>query len=223
MPHRLRPTAALIIGSLALCVTIGGTAYATAKISGRKIVNHSIAGKKLINNTLTGTQINESRLGTVPRAIAAGNAGTVDHVTVRKIFYAPTTKLATPTTILHLGGLVLKSTCSNGDLDIVATSTVDHAHLASEMWNSAQGGRPDGLHHSDFGPNSATRLDSLTDGNAWGETSFTYTRANGIILNGQVSFDSSDLNPLLPGDGDIFDNTAACLVSGFVMSTTAAQ
>ena len=82
-------------------------------------------------------------------------------------------------------------------------------------------GSPDGLHHSDFGPNSASHLESLGDGNPWGETSFTYTRKNGIIVNGQLSFDSSDLNPTHPGDGDIFDHTAKCLVSGFVTSTTA--
>ena len=77
------------------------------------------------------------------------------------------------------------------------------------------------MHHSDFGPHSASHLDSLGDGNAYGETSFTYTRPNGTTVNGQLSFDSSDLNPFHPGDGDIFDRTAKCLVSGFVMSTAA--
>ncbi|HEX3823960.1 MAG TPA: hypothetical protein VHV79_05820 [Mycobacteriales bacterium] len=42
-------------------------------------------------------------------------------------------------------------------------------------------------------------------------------------MNGQLSFDSSDLNPTDPGDGDIFDHTAKCLVSGFVTSTTASR
>jgi hypothetical protein len=157
----------------------------------------------------------------VPKASLAGNASKIDGFTVRKIFYAPATNSTTSTTILHLGGLVLKATCANGDIDVTATSTVDHAHLASEMYNSASGGGPDGLHHSDFGPASAIHLESLNDGNAWGETSFTYTRGNGTVVNGQVSFDSSDLNPLHPGDGDIFNNTAKCLVSGFAMSTTA--
>ncbi|MDT5015980.1 MAG: hypothetical protein QOD39_2140 [Mycobacterium sp.] len=213
----------MIIASLALFVAIGGSAYATVTISGGSIADHSIAGRKLINNTLTGKQIKESRLGAVPKANSAGNAKTVGHITVRKVFYAPTTTSATPKTILQLGGLVLKATCRNGDLEVVMTSTVDHAHLASEMWNSAGGGNADGLHHSDFGPNSASHLESLGDGNAYGETSFTYTRANGTIVNGQVSFDSSDLNPVHPGDGDIFNNTAKCLVSGLVMSTTAAR
>jgi hypothetical protein len=205
----------LIVAGFALVIAIGGTAYATATISGSTITDHSIAGRKLINNTLTGTQIKESALGTVP------NASKVGGITVRKIFYAPAHNSSTPKTILHLGGLVLKATCAHGDLDITTTSTVNHAHLASEMWNSAQGGSADGLHHSDFGPASATHLESLTDGNAYGETSFTYTRGNGTIVNGQVSFDSSDLNVIHPGDGDIFNHTAKCLASGFAMSTTA--
>jgi hypothetical protein len=215
MLTRFRPSPALIVAGLALVVAIGGTAYATATISGSTITDHSIAGRKLINNTLTGTQIKESALGTVP------NASKVGGITVRKVFYAPATNSTTPRTILHLGGLVLTATCGNGDLEVVMTSTVNHAHLASEMWNAAGGGNPDGLHHSDFGPTSAIHLDSLGDGNPWGETSFTYTRANGTIVNGQLSFDSSDLNVIRPGDGDIFNHTAKCLVSGFAMSTTA--
>ncbi len=220
MPARLSlPSPALIVASAALVIALGGTAYATAAISGSTITDHSIAGRKLIDNTLTGTQIKESALGTVRKATLAANASKVGGFTVRKVFYAPTTNSTTPKTILNLGGLVLKATCANGDLEVVMTSTVNHAHLASEMWNSAGDGSADGLHHSDFGPTSASHLESLGDGNAYGETSFTYTRANGTIVNGQLSFDSSDLNPFHPGDGDIFNNTAKCLVSGFVTST----
>jgi hypothetical protein len=227
MPARLsRPSPAFVVASLALVVALGGTAFAApirhglASIDGSTIKNHSVPGVKLKNDTVTGRQIKESSLAAVPHAV---NANTVGGVTMRKVFYAPKTNSATPTTILNVGGLVLKATCNNGDVQILVTSTVDHAHLASEMFNSAGGGSADGLHHSDFGPASATSVEDLTDGNAWGETSFTYTQANGIVLNGQLSFDSSDLNPDHPGDGDIFDHTARCLVSGFVTSTTASR
>jgi hypothetical protein len=222
-----RPSPALVVASLALLVALGGTAFAApirhfvASIDGSNIKNHSIAGVKLKDNTVTGKQIKEASLGTVPHA---ANASAVGGYTVRKVFYAPTHNSATPKTILHLGGLVLNATCSHGDLEVVMTSTSAHAHLASEMFNSAGGGNADGLHHSDFGPHSAFHFgESLGDGNAYGATSFTYTRTNGTIVNGQLSFDSSDLNPSHPGDGDIFDHAAKCLVSGFVMSTTAAK
>jgi hypothetical protein len=225
MPARfLRPSPALVVASLALVVALGGTGFAApirhvvASINGSHIKNHSIAGVKLKKNTVTGKQVKESSLGTVRHA---ANANRVGGITMRKVFYAPKTDSATPTTILHLGGLVLTATCNSGDVQILATSTIDHAHLASEMWNSGGTGQADGLHHSDFGPASATKLDTLDDGNAWGETSFTYTRANRTIVNGQLSFDSSDLNQVHPGDGDIFDHAAKCLVSGLVTSTTA--
>jgi hypothetical protein len=218
MLSKLRPSPALIVASLALVVAVSGTAYAAATINGRSITDHSIAGNKLMKNTLTGAQITESRLATVPNAKAVGG------ITVRKVYYAPKTQSATPTTLLHLGGLVLTATCNNGDLEVLVTSTAAHAHLSSEMFNSAGGGSADGLHHSDFGPNSAFHFgESLGDGNPWGETSFTYTRAKGIIVNGQLSFDSSDLSPIHPGDGDIFNHTAQCLVSGFATSTTSSR
>jgi hypothetical protein len=67
MLTRFRPSPALIVASFALFIAIGGTAYATATISGTTITDHSIAGRKLINDTLTGTQIKESVLGTVPK------------------------------------------------------------------------------------------------------------------------------------------------------------
>jgi hypothetical protein len=218
MFKKLRPSPALVVAILALVVAISGTAYAAATINGSTITDRSIAGRKMIANTLTGGEINEPTLAAVPQA---ANATTVGKLTMRKVFYAPATNSTTPTTILHLGGLVLTATCGNGDLEVTMTSTVDHAHLASEMWNSAGFGNADGLHHSDFGPHEQIHIESLGDGNAWGETSFTYTRANGTIVNGQLSFDSSDLNPNQPGDGNIFNHTAKCLVSGFVTSNTA--
>jgi hypothetical protein len=221
-PRFSRPSPALVVASLALAVALSGTAVAAplrhfvGSINGADIQKHTISGPKLKDDTVTGTQVNESSLGTVPNST---NADTVDGFSIRKVFYAPTKNNATPKKILDVGGLVLMATCANGDVEVVMTSTVDHAHLSSEMWNSAGGGNPDGLHHSDFGPNSATRLESLGDGNAYGETTFTYTRSDGTVVNGELSFDSSDLNPLHPGDGDIFDHTAKCLVSGFVTYT----
>jgi len=213
--QRFRPSPALILASVSVVIALGGTAYAAATINGATIVDHTIAGRKLINNTLTGTQINESSLATVP------NAGTVGGVTVRKIFYAPATNATTPKTILQLGGLVLNATCAGGGVEVVVTSTVDHAHFASQMYTAALGGNPDGHHLSDLGPNSASHLTSLSDGNPWAEVSFTYTRAGGVIVNGQVSVDSTNLNTGQPGDNDIFNHTAKCLVSGLAMSTIA--
>jgi hypothetical protein len=89
MISRLRPRLnhATVVAYLALFVALGGSAYSAALINGKNIKNKSIAGKKLKNrtitagkikkNALTGAELNESKLGTVPRAanaVMAANA-----------------------------------------------------------------------------------------------------------------------------------------------------
>jgi hypothetical protein len=209
---RLRPSPALIVAILALVVALGGTAYAVTSINGSSLDDHSVRGRKLVNDTLTGTQINESRLGEVRRA---GAADTVGGITMRHVFYAPTTANGDPKKLVALGGLTLKAACvpaggGLGMVQILATTTFTHAHLSSVMWNSGGGGQADGLHVTDF----SGQTEDLTDSNDWGETTFTYTRSGGAIVSGELSFDDSEIV-----GGDIFNHTRQCLVSGFVMST----
>jgi hypothetical protein len=56
-------------------VHVNGKNIENRTISGKKLKNHTIAGKKLKNNTLGGKQINEGKLGTVPQAESATQAG----------------------------------------------------------------------------------------------------------------------------------------------------
>jgi hypothetical protein len=104
-----------------------------------------------VNDTLTGTQINESTLGTVK------NAGTVNGITVRRIYYAPTTATGGAGTTLvalgglALGGLTLEAVCvpgggGTGIVHIRATTAFTHAHLSSVVFNSGNSGQADGLH-----------------------------------------------------------------------------
>ena len=247
MYAKLRPSAAMVVAGLALAFALGGTALAGPvarlgkMINGSTIKPHSMPGNRLENDTLTGKQIKESSLGIVPKATnaahadasdaaasatnathastadsattaaTAANANAVGGVTVRKVFYAPANATPTPTTILSLGGLTLSASCNGGTVQILITSAVDHSHFSSEMWNAGSGtGHADGLHHTDF---NTTSSDDLTDGNDWGETSFTYTKPGGTLVDGQFSFDSSNTI-----GGDIFNHSAACLVSGIAMS-----
>jgi hypothetical protein len=209
---RLRPSPALIVASLALIAALGGTAYAVTKIDGRSLLDHSVTGSKLVNNTLTGMQINESRLGKVPRA---GAADTVNGITVRRVFYAPTSATGDPTKLVALGVLTVKAVCvpaggGLGTVEILATTAFTHAHLSSVMWNSGLGGQADGLHVTDF----SGQTEDLTDSNDWGETTFTYVRSNGVLVSGDLTFDDSEIV-----GGNIFNHTRQCLVSGFVTST----
>ncbi len=68
MPPRFRPrlSYANVVASLALFLTLGGSAYAVSRISGSNLVNRSVTGRKLKADTVTGTEIRESTLGNCP-------------------------------------------------------------------------------------------------------------------------------------------------------------
>jgi hypothetical protein len=77
------PSPAMVVACIALIAAVGGSAIAdqavdVAKraklINGKKIKKRSIAGNRLKRNTLNGTEINESKLGRVPRSSTATNA-----------------------------------------------------------------------------------------------------------------------------------------------------
>jgi hypothetical protein len=231
---KLRPklTYANVISTLCLFLLLGGGAAFAAShlaknsVGTKQLKSDAVTSDKVKNGSLTGSDINASTLAPVPSAQSAAhadsagfadsagqaaNAATTAGLTMRKIFYAPPTASPATTPILSLGGLSLSASCNGGIVAIIVTSAVDHTHFSSEMWNSGGGGQADGLHHTDF---NATSLDDLTDQNEWGETSFTYTRSDGTIVNGQLSFDSSNVL-----GGNIFNQSASCLVSGFAIST----
>ncbi|HUY60078.1 MAG TPA: hypothetical protein VMV16_10255 [Solirubrobacteraceae bacterium] len=75
---RRTPSAPLVISILALVLAASGSAMAASKlVSGNSLIKqHSLSGNRLKNHTLTGTQINLSKLGTVPRAASANSATT---------------------------------------------------------------------------------------------------------------------------------------------------
>ena len=76
-----KPSPAAVIACLALFVALGGTGYAAVKINGKNLKNGSVTGSKLKRNTLTGRQINESKLGIVPKANLATTATTATTAT----------------------------------------------------------------------------------------------------------------------------------------------
>jgi hypothetical protein len=84
-----RPSASLVIASLALFVALGGVGYAAATIGSAAIVDNTIRSKDVRNNdlrgkdvranTLKGPDIAESSLGKVPSAANADSAATAGH------------------------------------------------------------------------------------------------------------------------------------------------
>src|SRR5207244_4001503 len=73
-----------VIAYLALFLAIGGGTMAIAgghKISGKKIKKRSEPGNRLKKDTITGTEVNEAKLGKVPSAAFADQAGGLSNVT----------------------------------------------------------------------------------------------------------------------------------------------
>lgn len=61
MKRRLRtPSPSMIVALIALCVALGGSAYAASQINGKNIKNGTITGKKLHSRTITSRQIARS-------------------------------------------------------------------------------------------------------------------------------------------------------------------
>src|SRR5215469_65615 len=75
---RRRPSGAMVVAIIALVVAMTGSALAGPLqnlIDGSSIKKHSIPGNRIIDHALTGQQIDVSKLGTVPHATSAANAG----------------------------------------------------------------------------------------------------------------------------------------------------
>jgi hypothetical protein len=137
---RRRPSPALVISLIALFVSLGGVSYgvATGFIDSREIKNNdvrtrdlrnndvrgldirssTILGSDVAGNTLTGADIDESKLGKVPSATAAGKAATastVGGITLRKFFAVPAPGSAA-TEVFRGDDFVLKAGCgTTGD------------------------------------------------------------------------------------------------------------
>src|SRR4051812_39006220 len=80
MPRRFRPrlSYANVASTLALILALGGVSYAAVKISGSSLKNRTVGAVKIKKNALGGTEINEAKVGKVPKAGLADNAGSAD-------------------------------------------------------------------------------------------------------------------------------------------------
>ncbi|HEY6888014.1 MAG TPA: hypothetical protein VI300_09550, partial [Solirubrobacter sp.] len=66
---RLHLTYANVVASVALFVALGGTSVAaTGMINGANVKQHSIPADRIKNHALTASQVDVTKLGTVPSA-----------------------------------------------------------------------------------------------------------------------------------------------------------
>lgn len=135
------------IAYVALFFALGGGAYAATSLAPADSVNSAaiingqvkspdlasaaVSASKVAANSLTGAQINESTLGTVPRANLANNAGKLGGSPASAFTRAVTINGnllgSSQTTVLSTHGLTLKAACHEfpapSSLSVSATST----------------------------------------------------------------------------------------------------
>jgi hypothetical protein len=169
----LRPSPAFVIATLALVVALGGTAYATTKISGSQIKKHSIPGNRMKNNTLTGTQIRESKLGKVPNAkhadsatkatnatnaTNAGHAGSASSVNGNDVdSFSVTVAKDGASQDVSLPGINLSGNCPSGATNLDAIGT--EASAESYQLNAIDAGTITGVTDNSF---SSTHGDNVS-------------------------------------------------------------
>lgn len=219
-----RPSASLLIATLALVVAVGGGGQAfadagariSALINGKSIKKGTIAGSKLKKNTLTGSQIKESALGKVPSATSADTAASATNATnathattadsingsVTKAFNYKGVDATTPTTVLNQSGYSVVASCTVGAQPVL-TVTNNSAVKGEIITNTInQSGAATTLTQFAFNPgNSFDVINSVSHGTA----TFSTARVDGAVLTGQIFYDNS---PSYGGDH------AGCAVAG---------
>jgi hypothetical protein len=108
-----RPSPALVISILALCVALGGTAWAAGKIGTKNLKNNAVTAAKIKKNAVTtnkikngaviGSKVNLSTLGTVPSATNATNAVNATNAANFSRYFSSGLKKASPGQNVTLG------------------------------------------------------------------------------------------------------------------------
>lgn len=223
---RPRPSAAMVVAVLALFAALGGTAIGATVISGSQITRGSIDASRLKQGTITasrikresidytrlkrdglgGVVIKESRLGTVPRASRADDAGTVGGLSVHKLFYKSGIT-DTDTELLNVSGLRITARCSptsGGTPVVLATTSVDNSALRSVVTNGL--GTASSTQSADF--DRTTPPLNVLSGERNAAGTLTYYRADGGVVTVTFAAEGS------PSLGQAAEGGVACSFAG---------
>ncbi len=195
---RRRPSAALIVACLALLVALGGTAGAdpigqiSRLISGTQIKKNSIRGNRLVRGTITGREVNERRIGTVPRATRANsalNADLVGGLGVRKVFFRAAPGAA-PVQLFSGAGLSLFGSCTAaGNPVLRATTAVNGSAIrAGRIVPAAAAAAAASVGSRNF--NAGASL-SLLGGTPNGTLTVHYARPDGAVATVALQYGDS--------------------------------
>jgi hypothetical protein len=198
-----RPTPAMAIAFVALLVALSGTAVAlpgknsvdsgdikNKQVKSKDLANNAVTGKKVKNSairsadvgndSLTGADINEGTLSQVPSANSATTAERAGDLAGRKMdFRVPPGTAATQ--VLNIGGFILTATCdADGNLSVVATTTVNDAFFVSRSLN--QTGAADNV-FTDTDLDTTDSQDVVGNNQAFIQGFTNYENKNGSVVS----------------------------------------
>ncbi len=132
------------------------------------LADNSVTSAKVAPNTLDAVDI-------ATDAIAASeleqqSVGTSELSTQRRVDYRPPHAAAATTVLNDFGNLTLKATCTGGDIELIATTTVSPSLLASTI-----GAKDDDFTHGDLHDVMSTTDDNVTG-------SLVYRSGNGPVV-----------------------------------------
>jgi hypothetical protein len=165
---------------------VAGTDALTSKLSkssvkkiARKQINKAAPGLSVSHSTTADNATSATTAGNATTADNATNATTVGNVGVSKVF----TKIPNgtgATTAFQGNGLTVTISCAAGHLAINATTSVDHAYIASDNSDGHMTAQIGGDRSSDFGVGDTFNPLSVQ---ARGEGTLTYSQPDGKYVS----------------------------------------
>jgi hypothetical protein len=226
---REKLTYANVMASLAVFLILGGaTAWAALgknTVGTKQLKNNAVTTKKLKNNAVTsakikgnavttakikngavtGAKVNVGTLGTVPSATSAGNANTVNGVSLVRFAFNHNSPVG-PLQILNVNGLQLTASCAGGAVTLTATTTTNDSEISAENTNATE--NPATFSYGQFD-------DDFNPGDV-----FTASGADHTDIMGRVFYTSGTFNEVevfFHEEDDI--GGRSCILNGYAMAS----
>jgi hypothetical protein len=182
------------------------------EVRGIDIRNSTVQGRDVALNTLTGDDVNESRLGKVPSAAAADSATSATTAEglpgVRVVPIKHRSGDVTNQTVLDAGGLQLAVTCTGGNEELIARTTVAGGEIAvvSDDAVTADGAATNLVHNLD---------DAFSPGDNFDVVDTVTAADDRIYQLHYLGGDGASVTAHIITDDDA--GTSNCVVSGYAV------
>ena len=191
---RRRPSPAMIVAMIALCLGLGGSAIAASDLTkkdvkkiAKKVANKQIKKKAILKKDEGKLNVNSAK--TAGTAGAAATAGNVNGVVLTKVNFVAN-EVTGDTTIFSGGGLTLTASCAAGaELGLEATTSKADSSINVTVTDINDTIESDGIVDGNFDDESFD-MHLSNDGN--GERiAFVYDAPDGTAVTGVLTADEN--------------------------------